>query len=138
MAAALSESCRPAFPPHPKPHISTGLPLPTSCAHPVASSFGASRVYIVVSRSISQTHAFTRLPEALGATVVGVRKGIEPHTPWDAVLDVVREVRAKGARRLTDGAKIVTLVRFSSGHFFSCWQVMVVGAGVLTRACCGR
>ena len=49
---------------------------------------------------------------------MGVRKGIKPHTPWDDVVEIVNDVRAKGtnilvtlgAGSLTDGANIIKFV----------------------------
>ncbi|KAI9048613.1 hypothetical protein LZ554_007445 [Drepanopeziza brunnea f. sp. 'monogermtubi'] len=114
--AAQGESYRPAFPPQTKPHISFGLPFAAACAHHISNTFHASRVYIIVSKSISQTNAFTQLREALGEKVVGVRQGMKPHTSWDDILEIVLDVRGKdvdaiitlGAGSLTDGAKVVT------------------------------
>ncbi|CAG8975422.1 hypothetical protein HYALB_00010369 [Hymenoscyphus albidus] len=113
--AAPGENYRLAFPPSTKPHISTGIPFPAACAHHITNTFKASKVYIIVSNSISKTSNFTDLENALGDKVVGVRKGIKPHTPWDDVLEIVAEVREKGvdvivtlgAGSLTDGAKVV-------------------------------
>lgn len=116
--ASKGESYEPAFPPKEKPYISIGLPFPEACAHHVSNTFNASKVYIIVSNSISKTDNFTKLKEALGDKVVGVRKGIKPHTPWDDVLEIVNEARTAktdliitlGAGSLTDGAKLVSFV----------------------------
>lgn len=116
--AAPNETYRPAFHPNPNPHISTGLPFPEACAHHISNTFHASRVYIIVSTSISKTENFTRLQKALGEKIVGVRKGIKPHTPWDDIVEIVNDIREKGsdtlvtlgAGSLTDGAKIITFV----------------------------
>ncbi|KAG4430823.1 hypothetical protein IFR05_013700 [Cadophora sp. M221] len=119
---APNETYRPAFPPNPKPHISTSLPFPEACAHHITNTFHASRVYIIVSTSISKTENFTRLQNALGEKIVGVRKGIKPHTPWDDIVEIVNDVREKGADilvtlgagSLTDGAKIITFALANS------------------------
>lgn len=119
--AAPGETYRLAFPLSQKPHISFGLPFPAAVAHHVANTFHASKVYIIVSSSISKTENFTALQKALGDKVVGVRKGIKPHTPWDDVLEIVDDVHEKavdvivtlGAGSLTDGAKIVSYVSLS-------------------------
>jgi alcohol dehydrogenase class IV len=111
--AAQGESYRPAFPPKIKPHLSIGLPFPEACAHHITNTFHASKVYIIVSNSISKTDNFTNLEKALGDKVVGVRKGIKPHTPWDDILEIVKDIQEKGvdiivtlgAGSLTDGAK---------------------------------
>ncbi|KAL2071615.1 hypothetical protein VTL71DRAFT_12850 [Oculimacula yallundae] len=114
--AAPKETYRPAFPPDSKPFISTGLPFTEACAHHISNTFHASKVYIIVSNSISKTENFTHLEEVLGEKVVGVRKGIKPHTPWDDTVEIVNDVKEKGADvivtlgagSLTDGAKIIT------------------------------
>ncbi|TEY67429.1 hypothetical protein BOTCAL_0126g00200 [Botryotinia calthae] len=114
--AAPNETYTPAFPPQTKPHISTGIPFPEACAHHIKDTFHASKVYIIVSNSISKTSNFTSLRERLGDLVVGVRYGIKPHTPWDDVLEIVQDMREKeadiivtlGAGSLTDGAKIIS------------------------------
>lgn len=79
--AAKGESYYPAFPPDTKLHISTGLSFPEACAHHIKNTFRASRVYVIVSGSISKTEDFTRLKDVLGDRIVGVRRGIKPHTP---------------------------------------------------------
>jgi alcohol dehydrogenase class IV len=117
--AAQGENYRLAFPSVPKPHISTGLPFPAACAHHITNTYHASKVYVIVSNSISKTDNFKKLQEALGDKIVGVRKGIKPHTPWDDVLEIIHDVRSKGATiivtlgagSLTDGAKVISFVR---------------------------
>jgi alcohol dehydrogenase class IV len=117
--AAQGENYRLAFPPVPKPHISTGLHFPAACAHHITNTYHASKVYVIVSNSISKTVNFEKLQEALGDKIVGVRKGIKPHTPWDDVLEIIHDVRSKGADiivtlgagSLTDGAKVISFVR---------------------------
>lgn len=73
--AAKGEVYQLAFPPTPKPHISTGLPFPAACAHHITNTYHASQVYVIVSSSISKTDKFTRLQQALGDKIVGVRRG---------------------------------------------------------------
>jgi alcohol dehydrogenase class IV len=127
--AALGETYRQAFPPRPKPHVSYGIPFPQACAHHITNTFHASKVYIIVSSSISKTDNFKRLQDALGDKVVGVRYGIKPHTPWDDVLKIVKDMRQKdadlivtlGAGSLTDGAKLISWVRFPGVQ--SCYRV---------------
>ncbi|KUJ15645.1 iron-containing alcohol dehydrogenase-like protein [Mollisia scopiformis] len=113
--AAQGESYYPVFPPATKLHISTGLSFPEACAHHITNTFHESKVYVIVSGSISKTDNFTRLQKALGDKIVGVRKGIKPHTPWDDIVDIVKDMEKKGvdliitlgAGSLTDGAKII-------------------------------
>lgn len=119
--AAPGETYELAFPPKQKPHISYGLPFPEACAHHITNTYNASKVYTIVSNSISKTDNFANLQEALGNKIVGVRKGIKPHTPWDDVLEIVRDIQEKGADvivtlgagSLTDGAKIISFVSTS-------------------------
>jgi alcohol dehydrogenase class IV len=120
--AAPGETYQLAFPGKPKPHISTGLTFPTACAHHITNTYRSSRVYIIVSNSISKTDNFASLQKALGDKIVGVRKGIKPHTPWDDILEIVKDIQQKGADvtvtlgagSLTDGAKIIAWVRSQS------------------------
>lgn len=128
--AAPGETYRQAFPPKPKPYISTGLPFPQACAHHVTNTFHASKVYVIVSQSISKTSNFKRLQDALGDKIVGVRYGIKPHTPWDDVIEIVKDVKEKdadlivtlGAGSLTDGAKVISFVRATITHLLCILQ----------------
>ncbi|KAI9849300.1 MAG: hypothetical protein M1837_004760 [Sclerophora amabilis] len=114
-----NEVYRPAYPPRPTPCLSYNLPFPASCAKHVSRTFHSSRVYIIASGSLSRnTDAVQRLRDALGADkVVGVWRGMQSHTLWSEVLEVVREAKAAqadclvtlGAGSLTDAAKIVSL-----------------------------
>ena len=106
------------------PYISYGLPYTEACAKHVVETFKASRAYIIASGTLSrETDRLERLIEALkgkGVEVVGVKKGIRPHTPWTQIIEIADEARAVnadcvitlGAGSTTDGAKIVVLVRF--------------------------
>ncbi|KAH8880512.1 Dehydroquinate synthase-like protein [Thozetella sp. PMI_491] len=103
----------------PSPYMSYGRPYHESCVKHVRETFKASRVYIVVSGSLARnTDKLETLIDALGKeTVVGVRKGITPHTPWSEILSITAECRAAkvdcvvtlGAGSTTDGAKLVVL-----------------------------
>ncbi|KAI1073705.1 hypothetical protein F5B20DRAFT_566076 [Whalleya microplaca] len=116
--AAPGESYFPAFPPRPKPYVLHGLPFDQACAHHAANTFHASRIYVIVSRSISKTEAFARLRAALGDRLAGVRYGMLPHTPWDDVLATAADLRAQapdlivtlGAGSITDGVKLARLL----------------------------
>lgn len=101
------------------PHISYGLPFTIACKKHVAATFQASRVFLIVSRSLAKnTEHVKNLQHALGAKVVGTRVGMRPHTLWSEVLEVTREAKeleadlliTLGAGSLTDGAKIIALV----------------------------
>ena len=102
------------------PYVSYGLPYQEACAQHVRETFKASRVYVIASGTLSRkTDKLEKLTDALGKEhVVGVRKGMTPHTLWSEVLQITSEAKqAKadcivtlGAGSITDGAKIVTLV----------------------------
>jgi alcohol dehydrogenase class IV len=131
----MSETYRPAFTEPPgthlagvptktlrleTPYVSYGLPYDVACAKHASETFSASRLYIVASGSLARdTDKVGRLISALGRDrVVGLRKGITPHSPWNEILSIAQECRdAKadcvitlGAGSTTDGAKIVVLV----------------------------
>ncbi|KAK6418212.1 hypothetical protein LTR95_017219 [Oleoguttula sp. CCFEE 5521] len=101
------------------PHVSSGLPYDTACAKHISTAFAASNVYIVASKTLAATtDRLDRLIAAIGKDhVVGVRRGVTPHTPWSEILSIAAECRdAKadcivtfGAGSLTDGCKIVAL-----------------------------
>ncbi|RFU27853.1 hypothetical protein B7463_g8484, partial [Scytalidium lignicola] len=112
------ETYHPAFDDKDTPKLSYGLRFPEACAKHVKETFNASRVYIIVSKTLSQkTDALTRLKTALGDRVAGVRIGIGSHTPTTDVLEIIQEIHTKnlnidclvtlGAGSLTDGAKLV-------------------------------
>jgi alcohol dehydrogenase class IV len=104
------------------PYVSYGLPYTEACAKHVTKTFGRSRVYIIASGTLSrETDRLDRLIDALkakGVEVVGVKKGMRPHTPWTQIIEIANEARAEnadciitlGAGSLTDGAKLVVLV----------------------------
>lgn len=74
--AAPGETYRLAFPSKSKPWISMGIPFQDACAHHVTNTFHASRVYIIVSSSISKTENFAVLHKALGDKVIGVSRDL--------------------------------------------------------------
>jgi alcohol dehydrogenase class IV len=76
----------------------------------------ASRVYLIISRSLStETDPVERLRKALGQKIVGIRKGMKPHTGWSEVVEIIEDARpldsdsiiTVGAGGLTDAAKVV-------------------------------
>lgn len=103
-----------------KLHISMGVPFSKACAFHVDNMFHASKVYIMVSSSISKTENFVSLRTALGDRIAGTRIGIKPHSPWTDILEIVHDIKGTGADlivtlgagSLTDGAKVITFVRF--------------------------
>ncbi|KAI1777490.1 Dehydroquinate synthase-like protein [Hypoxylon cercidicola] len=134
--AAPGESFFVAIPANPKPYISHGLTFDKACAHHAENTFRASRIYVIVSRSISKTEDFTALKTALGDKIVGVRYGILPHTPWEDVLALTGDIKAKkpdliitlGGGSITDGVK---LARLFEANDVSDMQ----GVGVLFTKC---
>lgn len=116
----MTETLRSAFAGRERPLLSYGIAFPTAAAHHVTETFNASRVYVICSGSLARnTDALKRLIAALGAEkVVGRRIGMQSHTLWSEVLEIMEEARSVqadllltlGAGKLTDGAKIVALV----------------------------
>ena len=110
--------------PHPSPHVSHGLPFHRACAKHAAEIPHATRVYILVSASLSsKTNDLPRLHFALDDklgedTVVGIRRGVKPHTYYSDILSIVKEAKdvnanclvTLGGGSLTDTAKVVALV----------------------------
>ncbi|CAM6003557.1 unnamed protein product [Sphagnum balticum] len=105
------------------PYVSYGLPYAEACVKHVTESFKSTRVYIIASGTLSrETKHLEQLIKALElkhVKVVGVKKGMRPHTPWSQIIEIANEARAGhadcivtlGAGSLTDGGKIVVLVR---------------------------
>ncbi|KAF5269054.1 hypothetical protein FOXYS1_49 [Fusarium oxysporum] len=103
---------------NPKPYISYGIPFWSACAHH-AKVFNSQRIYIVASRSLSQSQALKDLKNALGlSSIVGEYNGITQHTPWEQVFGLVRDLRETqadliitlGGGSVTDGVKLARLL----------------------------
>ncbi|RHZ55217.1 iron-containing alcohol dehydrogenase [Aspergillus thermomutatus] len=115
----MPETLRPAFADRPRPLLSYGIPFPAAAAHHVVDTFKASKIYIICSGSLARnTDALDRLTAALGPEkVAGRRIGMQSHTLWSEVLEIVHDARRAeadllltlGAGSLTDGAKVVAL-----------------------------
>ncbi|KAI1325322.1 alcohol dehydrogenase [Xylariaceae sp. FL0255] len=111
-----SEEYYPAFSSTSRLNVSTGLPYDDACSHHATSTFHAQKIYIIVSKSISQTSTFGRLEKSLGDKVVGVREGIRQHVPWTEVLEVavgLHDTQADlivtlGGGSITDAAKVAS------------------------------
>jgi alcohol dehydrogenase class IV len=115
--AASGEKYFAARPPDGRPFISHGLPFEKAVAHHAENTYGARRVFLVVSKSIGETDNFTRLKTELGESVIGVHKGIRTHSPFEDVLAVAANLRETkpdlivtlGAGSITDGVKVANL-----------------------------
>lgn len=104
----------------PTPNISHGLPFHEACAKHVRGTFKATRIYVVASRSLAaNTGTVDKLADALGqSNVVGVKRGISPHSPISEILQVAAECKqgqvdclvTLGAGSITDACKIVVFV----------------------------
>lgn len=114
-----TEIIRRAFPNSDTPIVSYGHPFPETCANHVATTFKASRVYIIASGSLARsTDALTRLHNALDGKVSGTRIGLKPHTQLDEVLEMIHETRSVDADMIvtlgggttTDAAKVIAFV----------------------------
>ncbi|EHA19179.1 alcohol dehydrogenase [Aspergillus niger ATCC 1015] len=115
----MTETLRPAFADRPRPLLSYGIPFSSSAAHHITDLFHASKIYILCSASLARdTDALDRLTRALGPDkIAGTRIGMQSHTLWSEVLEVVRDAQAVeadllitlGGGSLTDAAKVVAL-----------------------------
>jgi len=118
--STMSETVRPAFSGRERPLLSYGIAFPEAAARHVTHTFHASKVYVICSGSLSRnTDSLERLSTALGTDkIAGRRIGMQSHTLWSEVLEIVKEARdAKadliltlGAGSLTDAAKIIAFV----------------------------
>jgi alcohol dehydrogenase class IV len=122
----MSEIVRPAFEGRDRPQLSYGIDFPTAAARHVTHTFKASGVYVICSGSLSRnTDALNRLLAAIGPeNVAGQRIGMQPHTQWSEVLEIVADARkvqadlllTLGAGSLTDGAKIISFALANNVH----------------------
>ncbi|KAG4287318.1 hypothetical protein FPRO06_04970 [Fusarium proliferatum] len=105
----------PAYEGRETPKVSYGLKFPEACLRHCRDTFSCSRVYVICSKSLAQsTDALEKLRSALDSRIVGVRIGINPHTPIAQVLEVVKDASnlnidclvTLGAGSLTDAAKL--------------------------------
>ena len=83
-----------------------------------ATRLGANRLFFLASRSLEQnTNLLSLAARALGMRFAGQVTGMPPHSPRDAVLEMVRAARAAnadaivtfGGGSLTDAGKMVRL-----------------------------
>lgn len=102
----------------PKPYVSHGLPFEQAAAWHAENTFKATRVYVVVSKTISKTKDWSALQQALGRDkIAGVRYGVGSHTPWDDVFGLVADFQKTepdliitlGGGSITDAVKLARL-----------------------------
>lgn len=120
MAAEIhDEICEQAFLDHPEPRISYGLPYVDACSQHVESDYDASKIYLIVSRSLATgSDALKTLEKALEGRVAGVRVGMSQHTLMSECLEIMEDVRSKnvdlivtlGGGTISDASKIITYV----------------------------
>ncbi|KAF5627043.1 alcohol dehydrogenase [Fusarium sp. NRRL 52700] len=117
------EVCYPAYEGRETPKVSYGLEFPEACLRHCCDTFSSSSVFIICSKSLAQnTKALEQLRSALGSKVVGVKIGINSHTPIAQVLEVVNDASkldidclvTLGAGSLTDAAKLIRLALANS------------------------
>lgn len=115
------EVIRPSYPdlePAQRPHtmISHGLPYEQACKKHVDSFLNASRVYIIASKSLpEQTQCLAKLEATLGEKHAATWIGVKPHSPYDDLVEILQDVKAKkvdclvtlGGGSLADGAKLI-------------------------------
>jgi alcohol dehydrogenase class IV len=117
----MTETYRQAFPERERgPWLSYGIPFDQAAHLHVSETLHASRVYIIASGSLSRnTDNLDKLKNALTKDrVAGLRIGMNSHTQWSEILEIVADVKRVqadvlltiGGGTLIDGAKIVSLV----------------------------
>ncbi|OTB07947.1 hypothetical protein M426DRAFT_317449 [Hypoxylon sp. CI-4A] len=113
----MPETFQPAFPSSERPLISYGIPFTKSLSKHADDFFHASSVYVICSKSLANNTSYLDdLIDALGDKLAGVRTGLQPHSLWSEVVQIVaaaRETRADlivtlGAGSLTDAAKVAS------------------------------
>ncbi|KAI0479834.1 Dehydroquinate synthase-like protein [Xylaria cf. heliscus] len=96
--------------------VSYGLPYEQACKKHVDGFLNAHQVYIIASKSLSeQTQSVAKLEAALGEKHVGTWIGVKPHSPYDGIVEIMHDVKAKkadclvtlGGGSLTDAAKLI-------------------------------
>ncbi|KAI1464709.1 putative Fe-containing alcohol dehydrogenase [Daldinia caldariorum] len=108
----MPETFGPAFQGHDRPLLSYGLSFVDTLLRHADSTFKATRIYIICSRSLASNTAYLdELKARLGDKLAGVRVGMKPHSLWSEILEIVADadlIVTLGAGSLTDAAKIVS------------------------------
>ncbi|CAD6572299.1 MAG: hypothetical protein ASARMPREDX12_005100 [Alectoria sarmentosa] len=117
------EAFPPGKTPHPSPYISYIIPYTEACANHIDETFHTTCVYILASGTLSKkTDDLPSLRHAINKqlgedSVVGIRRGVKPHTYYSDILQIVQEAKdananclaTLGGGSLTDAAKVVAL-----------------------------
>lgn len=83
----------------------------------ITGTLGCRRTYVVASKGLaSHSNSLTKLEYTLRDCHVGTWMGIPAHTPYDALIPILRDIREKaadcivtlGGGSLADGAKLLT------------------------------
>ncbi|KAL4814832.1 hypothetical protein BDW67DRAFT_176798 [Aspergillus spinulosporus] len=94
------------------PLLSYGIPFCMAAARHVSEMFAASRVYVIVSKSLSsKTNSLQVLRSALKVkrvAIVGARVGMRLYTLWSEVLEIVAVRESSTDRTLTLGPSTLT------------------------------
>ena len=108
------------------PLVSRDLPFPDACAEYVTQDLGASRVYIIISKSLAGKGDYLqRLRSAIGeANIIGVRMRMKPHTMYSEVIEIAKDLDrldsdcmvVLGGGSLIDGGKGAILVSFDASY----------------------
>ena len=105
------------------PMVTYGLPYPQACGEHIKKDLGASRIYIVFSKSLANNGDHVqRLKDTIGRElVVGIRVGMKPNSLYSEIIEIARELQALeadclvtiGGGSLIDGGKAAILVQCS-------------------------
>lgn len=96
--------------------VSYGLPFEQACRKHVDGFLNVQKVYIIASKSLAQqTNNLKKLEDALGPKHAGSWLGIPAHTPYESLIPIINDMRAKkvdclvtlGGGSLADGAKTI-------------------------------
>lgn len=97
--------------------VSYGLPFDKAAARHIIGTLSCQRTYIVASKGLaSHSDSLVKLENALHHKHVGTWMGMPAHTPYDALIPILRDIREKaadclvtlGGGSLADGAKLLT------------------------------
>lgn len=97
--------------------VSHGLTFDKAAAKHIIGTLGCRRAYVVASRGLaSHSDGLAKLEAALHGHLAGTWMGIPAHTPYDALIPILRDIREKavdcivtlGGGSLADGAKLLT------------------------------